>query len=195
MNNTSKLTNEEFWSLSLQDRDFYLKHKDDMEMVVINGKLHFKVYNNQPYVTWSRFQELLQLKDNLTEEEDEILHIYTDFNDWNKYGRPYAEYGFYYWLNIDASSYYLDKRGINKPVKEWLVDWLNAHGFTPEETATVRYTGGTSSYTKEEGYSETKSYGIEIRCRFSDIPPAYVPTKVHNWLKRNKAYKSVIFGN
>ena len=190
----TEITTEQFLSLSAQDKEFYLHHKDDMEMVVINGKLHFKVCNKQHYVTWSRFQELLQLKDNLTEEEDEILHIYTNFNDWNKYGRPYAEYGFYYWLNIDASSYYLDKRGINKPVKEWLVDWLNAHGFTPEETATVRYTGGTRSYTKEEGYSETKSYGIEIRCRFFDIPAQWLPEKVLRWAKHHTEYHHLIFG-
>lgn len=188
------ITTEQFWSLSPQDRDFYLRHKDDMEMCVVNGKLHYKVYNNKPYVTWGRFQEFLQLKDSLTVEEDEILHIYTDFNDWNRFGRPYAEYGFYYNLHITASSYYLDKLGIDKPVKDWLADWLLGHGFSADEVATVCYCGGTSCYTKEEGYSETKSYGIEIRCRFCDIPAHWVPQKVHRWVKRNKGYKDVVFG-
>ena len=189
----NSITSDEFWSLSAQDRHFYLKHKDDMDLCVFNGKLHFKVYDNKPYVTWSRFQELLQLKDNLTKEKDG-LRMSSDFGDWNTYGMPYARYGFYYSLHITTSSFYLERLGIDGSAKDWLVDWLAEHGFSPEETAAVCYTGGTSSYTKEKGYSETKSYGIEVRCRFADIPPHYVPEKVHRWVKRNKKYADVVYG-
>ena len=187
------ITTEEFWTLSPQDRKFYLDSKDEMEMVVINGKLHFKVQSG-PDVTWQRFQELLKLKDELTERDASILHIYTDFNDWNRFSRPYREYGFYYFLNIDVSSYKLKQAGINQDAKEWLCNWLLENGFTQDDVTRVKYTGGIGGYDKEKGRYFYKSYGIEVRCQFRHIPPHYIPQKVHNWEKKNKHYRYLIFG-
>lgn len=186
------ISNEQFCSLSPQDRYFYLENKGKMEMTVINGKLHFIVKNNQPYVSWLRFRELLKLSDSFNEEESKILRTNTDFNDWNKFSRPYLDYGFYYFITFSAQSYALDKLSIKTPVKEWLVSWLHSHGFSKDETDTVIYTGGFTSYL---GATVTKSdtYKIEMRCRFSDIPPHYIPEKVHKWVKRNPQYKSLIF--
>lgn len=188
----TNLTAEQYCSLSPQDRAFYLEHKDDTEMCVHNGKLHIKV-SSKPRVTWERFQELLHLPDNLTNQEKEALHICTNFGDWNPYGRPYLDYGFYYWLNIDCSAYRLKTCGINQPTKEWLADWLAAHGFTPEEISAISYSGGSSGYTKKEGYYQYKDFGIEIQCRFLDIPPHYLPSKVVKWLKKNPQYKHLVY--
>lgn len=186
------ITSEQYCSLSPQDRAFYLEHKDDIEMCVHNGKLHIKV-SSKPRVTWERFQELLHLPENLTNQEKEALHISTNFGDWNPYGRPYLDYGFYYWLDIDCSAYGLKTCGINQPTKEWLADWLAAHGFTPEEISAISYSGGISGYTKKEGYYQYKDFGIEIQCRFLDIPPHYLPSKVVKWLKKNPQYKHLVY--
>ena len=187
------ITTEEYISLSPQDRHFYLENKDDLEMLVVNGKLHVKTYNNQPRVTWQRFQELLKLRYELTELESNIVHIYSDFGDWNSYSRPYREYGFYYYLNFDVCEYRLKQAGIDKNAREWLVEWLQEKGFTAEDAETVHYTGGVSGSGKD-GYYRYKSYGFEVRCYFKDIPKHYLPLKVHNWVKRNKDCKHLIFG-
>ena len=187
----TQLTAGEYISLSPQDRAFYHEHKDDMEMCAVNGKLCMKISNDKLYVTWARFQEALKLPSNLTCKDD-FLHIFTNFNDWNPYGRPYVEAGFYYRLDIDVSEYSLKQKGIETPAKYWLMEWLMAHDFTPDEAATVRYSGGISGYTKEEGYYKYKDYGFEVRCRFSDIPHHYLPTKVLKWLKRNPEWKDVV---
>ena len=188
----STLTTEEYMSLSLQDRTFYHQHKDDMDMCVVNGKLHMKVSQNQPYVTWARFQAFLKLQHNLTSEDD-FLHIFTNFTDWNSGGRPYVEYGFYYNLHINVSEYSLKQKGSEKPAKHWLIEWLMAHGFTPDEAATVSYCGGFSGYDKAEGgWYEYKSYGFEVRCRFTEVPHHYLPTKVLKWLKRNPEFSCLV---
>lgn len=187
------ISTEDFWALSPQDRQFYLDNKDEMEMVVLNGKLHFKVQQG-PDVTWPRFQELLQLKERLTEQENKILHVYTDFNDWNRFSRPYREHGFYYFLDIDVSSYGLEQEGIKQDAKEWLCNWLLEHGFTQDDVTRVKYTGGTGGYDKERGRYFYKSYGIEVRCQFRHIPSHYLPQKVINWVKRNKQYDYLVFG-
>lgn len=190
----SEITTEQFLSLSERDRKFYRLHKDDMKLCVVNGKLYHERLN-MPYVTWDRFKELLKLQDSLTTlEEYEILLIYTDFNDWNHYGRPYADYGFYYNLNIIASSYNFDRLGIKQGVKDWFTDWLLGRGFRADEVATVSYAGGTHNYKKDGSYSETKKYCIEIRCRFCDIPAQWLSEKVHRWAKRNPKYRHLIFG-
>lgn len=190
---TNAITNEEFWSLSPQHRAFYLEHKDDLEMKVVNGKLHFLVHNNQPYVSWARFQELLLLRDNLTEQERELLHIYTNYGDWNSAGMPYLDYGFYYDINIDTSEYSLKKLGIEQDAKIWLVNWLISKGFTPDQAATVKYTGGISGHNPDGRYYHHKSYGFEVRCRFTDIPQHHLPTKVLKWAKKNPRYSYLIF--
>lgn len=187
------ITTEEYISLSPQDRHFYLENKDDLEMVVVNGKLHVKTYNNHPRVTWQRFQELLKLRYELTEQESNIVHIYSDFGDWNSYSRPYREYGFHYYLNFDVCEYRLKQAGIDKNAREWLVEWLQEKGFTAEDAKTVHYTGGVSGSGKD-GYYRYKSYGFEVRCYFKDIPKHYLPLKVLNWVKRNKDCKHLIFG-
>lgn len=186
------ITNEEFCALSPQDRRFYLENKDEMEMAVVKGKLCFVVRHGKP-VSWKRFHELLQLMENLPEEEKALLRFFTNFNDWNPYSRPYAEYGFYYNMHIGASSGATERAGITQPVKEWLTDWLLAHGFTEEQVAMVRYTGGTKFYGKD-GVEETKTYSIEIRCQFTDVPKHYLPEKVHKWLKRNPEWKYRVYG-
>lgn len=186
------ITAEQYCSLSPQDRAFYHEHKDDTEMCVYNGKLHFKV-RGKPRVTWARFQKLLQLPNQLTAQESEALRISTDFGDWNPYGRPYLDHGFHYWFSIDCSAYGLEQACINQPAKEWLANWLTAHGFTPEEVAAITYTGGFSGYTEECGYYQYKNFGIEVHCRFRDIPEHYLPCKLHNWLKRNPEYKPLCY--
>ena len=189
---SNHITNEEFCQLSPQDRCFYLENKDKMEMAVINRKLHFVVRNNQPYVTWERFKELLKLADSFNEEEAKIMHVYTDFNKWNVHSMPYRDYGFYYHIDFSAHSYALDELGIKTPVKEWLVNWLTEHGFLPEETATVKYTGGFSSYISGE-VTKSDTYEIEMRVRFTDVPPHYIPEKVHKWLKKNPQWKHKVY--
>ena len=186
------ITNEEYCSLSPQDRHFYLENKDKMELAVRNGKIYIVVPNNQPYVTWARFQEILKLQDNLSPEEDRALHFFGNFGDWNPFSRPYLEYGFYYDINISARSCALEELGIDTPVKNWFIERLLAHGFTHEQAATVRYTGGFTSFLGGK-VSKSDTYSIEIRCRFTDIPPHYIPEKVHKWAKRNPQYKSLIF--
>lgn len=181
------ITAKEFFSLSPQDRQFYLDNKDEIEMLVINGKLHYKVQSG-PCVTWQRFKELLKLEDSLTEQERNILRIYTDFNDWNRFSRPYIDHGLHYFLNIDISSYRLKQEGITQNVKEWLCEWLLAHGFTQDDVTRIRYTGGIGGCG--EFY---ENYGIETRCNFKNIPPHYIPQKVHDWAKRNKKYRHLIF--
>lgn len=187
------ITTEEYYSLSHSDRLIYLREKDDLEMVVINGKLHFKTYNNKPRVTWQRFQELLKLREELSEQESYILHIYSDFGDWNSYSRPYREYGFHYYMSFDVSEYSLKQVGIDKNAREWLVEWLQEKGFTSEDAETVHYTGGFSGRDKS-GYYSYKSYGFTVHCYFKDIPKHYLPTKVLNWVKRNKECKHLVFG-
>lgn len=188
------ITTEQFLSLSEKERDFFLWNKDDMELCVVNGKLHYKWYN-KPYVKWERFKELLKFQDSLTALEDYyILYFYTDFNDWNHFGRPYADYGFHYTLSITASSANFYKFGIKKNVEEWLTDWLLGNGFRDDEIATISSCGCTRRCNKDGSYSETKTYGIEIRCRFRDIPAQWLPEKVHRWAKRNPKYKHLIFG-
>lgn len=189
----TNITKEEFLSLSPQDRRFYLDNKDDMELVVLNGKIHFVVQHG-PDVTWGRFQELLKLKYELTEQENNILHMYTDFNDWNRFSMPYIEHGLHYFLNIDVSAFHLEQEGIEQDAREWLCNWLLEHGFTQDDITRVRYTGGISGYTKAEGRYSYKSYGIEVRCQFRHIPPHYIPQKVHDWVKRNKQHKHLVFG-
>jgi hypothetical protein len=187
------ITTEEYNSLSPQDRMFYLQNKEEMDMVVVNGKLHFKTYNNQPWVTWQRFQELLKHRYELSEPENSILHIYSDFGDWNSYSRPYREHGFYYYLTFDVSEYSLKQAGIDKNAREWLVEWLQEKGFTAEEAETVHYTGGISGQC-EDGYYRYKSYGFEVRCYFRDIPTHYLPQKVLKWAKKNPDCNHLIFG-
>ena len=190
----SEITTEQFLSLSEQDRQFFIMHKDDINMCVIGANLYY-TWNNKPYVTWERFNELLKLQDSLTKlEEYEILLIYTDFNDWNHYGRPYADYGFYYNLNIIASSYNFDRLGIKHGVKDWFTDWLLGHGFRADEVATVSCCGCSRRYKKDGSYSEIKKYCIEIRCRFCDIPEQWLPEKVHRWAKHHPEYHELIFG-
>lgn len=190
----SDITTEQFMSISERDRQFFLMHRDDIKMCVINGNLYY-TWNNKPYVTWERFQTLLKLQDSLTKlDEYEILLIYTDFNDWNHYGRPYADYGFYYNLNIIASSYNFDRLGIKQGVKDWFTDWLLGRGFRADEVATVFCGGCTRHYEKDGSYSEIKKYGIEIRCRFFDIPAQWLPEKVHRWAKHHPEYHHLIFG-
>ena len=185
------ITTEEYCSLSPQDRAFYLEHKDDTEMYVYNGKLYLKV-RSKPRVTWERFRELLHLPEHLTSKEQEALHIATDFGDWNKYGRPYLDHGFYYWLYVECSAYGLKQIGVDKPAKDYLAEWLAAHGFTPDEIATISYSGGIGGYTKAEGFYQYKDYALEVQCRFRDIPPHYLPTKIFQWLKRNPQWKHKI---
>lgn len=186
------ITTEEYNSLSLSDRLIYHQEKDNLEMVVINGKLHFKTYNKQPRVTWQRFQELLKLRHELTEQENNILHIYSDFENWNSYSRPYREYGFHYFMCFDVSEYKLKQAGIDKNAREWLVEWLQEKAFTAEEAETVHYTGGISGHC-EDGYYRYKSYGFEVRCYFRDIPTHYLPQKVLKWAKKNPDCNHLIF--
>ena len=190
---TQPISPADLASLSERDRSFYIEHRDDLEMTVHNGKLHFIVENNQPTVAWPRFYELVQLADSLIGTEAPPVHAYHDLGNWNPFGRPYLDHGLHYSLNFDVSEYSLQKLGITQNAKEWLIDWLLAHGFTPEQAVTVKYTGGISGYTKAEGYYSYKSYGFEVRCNFTDIPPHYLPEKVHKWAKRNPQYKHLIF--
>lgn len=187
------LTTADFLALSPRDRAFYLENKDDLEMVVINGKLHFKTYNNQPYVSWERFQKLLQLSEFFTEKEHELLHIWTNYGNWNSAGIPYLDCGFYYYINIDISEYKTKKLGIEQDAKLWLINWLISKGFTTEDAATVKYTGGISGHNPDGTYYKHKSFGFECRCRFTDIPHHYLPEKVIKWARRNSQYKHLIF--
>lgn len=190
---TNTITIKDFLALSHRDRAFYLEHKDDLEMKVVDGKLHFVVHNNQPHVSWERFNRLLILWENLTETERELLHIYTNYGDWNSAGMPYLDYGFYYYINIDISGYKIKKLGIEQDAKIWLINWLISKGFTPEDAATVKYTGGISGHNPDGTYYHHKSYGFEARCRFTDVPAHYLPTKVLKWAKKNAQYKHLIF--
>lgn len=162
-------------------------------MQVINGKLYVKTYNNQPRVTWQRFRELLKLKEELSEQENNILHLYSDFGDWNSFSRPYKEYGFFYYMCIDVSAYSLKQKGIDKNAREWLVEWLQEKGFTSEDAQTVYCSGGISGSDKNGRFSY-KSYGFTVHCYFEDIPKHYLPTKVLSWVKKNKDCKHLVFG-
>ena len=183
----SKLTLEEYASLSRLDRLTYERECEYTDFAVKDGKLYIVSYP-PPMISWQRLKELLNALEyrsfDAVPKGVIAVYGYADLgDDWNSCGMPYTQYGFEYSLNLGVwgcgEKYGYGKEGqhAQKPV---LVDWLRAHGCTDEEI-------GGAVYWNWHGWS------AKFRCRFTDCPPHYLPAKLIRWIKKHQEWKHKVF--
>lgn len=177
------ITTEEFHTLNWMDQRFYLEHHNYVDCKVINGKLH--VASPPDYrLSWARFMELYNAVPSCSYRQCAEGEIYfyknSDFQNWNKHGRKYIEYGFEYFLSIHVSHSNHTREG-ELAEKQLLTDWLLAHGGTEEELAAIQY--NWSGYT------------AHFCCRFTEIPYIHIPEKMHKWLLKNPQWAPYIYND
>lgn len=177
------ITPEEFATLSLRDQLFYHEHHNYTECRVINGKLHVASPPDYP-ISWARFLELYNALPHASYRHcaaGEIdFYKHSDFNDWNKYGRKYIEYGFEYYLAINVSHSNHTREG-SLAEKQLLTDWLLSHGGTEAELAAIHY--------------NWHGYTAHFCCRFDEVPYIHLPEKLHKWILKNPQWASFVYND
>lgn len=178
---SDSITQEEYDSLSYDDKMFYLRHHKYTDCKVINGKLHTVEYP-KPRLSWKRFLDFynaLPLDSFKQVPEGEIgFYKTSNYPDWNPCGMKYIEYGFQYVLYVEVQTPDYSEEGKQKE-KELLINWLLEHGATAEELKSI--------------YWNWSGYSAKFICRFTEVPYAHIPEKMHKWLKKNPQWKHKVY--
>ena len=168
------LTTEEFMELDIHKQRFYLENREFMDFRFKDGQLCMVSYP-EPVVSWERFMELTRLvmfSEYQRTEAVPHIELSSDFEDWNKFGRPYLEHGLEFSLTLRCCGLDRgDKAARAAASRQLLTDFLMGHGGTDDELKGISWNGS--------------SYSAHFRCPFTNCPPEVLPDKVKRWVRKN----------